>query len=72
MNAAMNALPTDDLRQELHALAERLPDTATWVDVEEYVRLRKAAAEGKAAIARGEIARDDEVQRVFAKYGVQV
>jgi hypothetical protein len=69
MNAVMKA-PPEDLRQALHALAERLPETATWMDVEEYARFRKAAVEGKEAIRRGEIASKDEVRRVFAKYGV--
>jgi hypothetical protein len=71
---AMSAVikdPLHDLRQELHALAERLPDTATWADVEEYARFRKAVAEGKAALERGEFASDDEVRRVFAKFGVK-
>ena len=69
----MNAVMRDpDLRQALHALAERLPENATWRDVEEYARLRKAAAEGKEAIRRGEIASEDEVRGVFAKYGVHL
>ena len=68
----MNAVMKADLRQALHALAERLPDNATWRDVEEYARLRKAAAEGKEAIRRGEIASEEEVRRVFAKFGVHL
>lgn len=60
------------MRDELHALAERLPDTATWADVEEYVRFRAAVAEGKAAARRGEFATDKEVRAVFAKWGVDV
>jgi hypothetical protein len=70
MSAVMKDPPPHDLRQALHALAERLPDNATWLDVEEYARFRKAVAEGKQAIRRGEIASEDEVRRVFAKYGV--
>lgn len=67
----MNAVMKDpDLRQALHALAERLPENATWRDVEEYARLREAAAEGKQAIRRGEIASEEDVRRVFAKFGV--
>ena len=72
MSALVKDPPPNDLRQALHALAERLPDNATWLDVEEYARLRKAAAEGKEAIRRGEIADEDEVRRVFAKYGVHL
>lgn len=60
------------LRQSLHTLAERLPDDASWADVAEYARFRAAAAEGKAAIARGDVASEDEVRRVFARFGVEV
>jgi predicted transcriptional regulator len=69
MNAQAKA---HDVRQELHALAERLPDGASWADVEDYAKFRAAVAEGKAAIASGEIASEAEVRRVFAKYGVKV
>mgnify|MGYP006338001437 CR=1 FL=1 len=69
MNAQIKA---PDVRDALHALAERLPEGASWADVEEYVRFRAAVAEGKEGIARGEIASEAEVRRVFAKYGVQV
>ena len=69
----MNAqVKSHDVRQQLHALAERLPDGASWADVEDYARFRAAVAEGKAAIVRGEIASEAEVRRVFAKYGVNV
>ena len=67
MNAQVKSY---DVRQQLHALAERLPDGASWADVEDYARFRAAVAEGKAAIVRGEIASEAEVRRVFAKYGV--
>ena len=63
---------THDVRQELHALAERLPDGASWADVEDYAKFRAAVVEGKSAIALGEIASDAEVRGVFAKYGVKV
>lgn len=69
MNAQIKA---PDVRDALHALAERLPEGASWADVEEYARFRAAVAEGKEAIARGEIASEAEVRRVFAKYGVKV
>lgn len=69
----MNAVVATDvptLRQTLHALAERLPEDASWADVAEYARFRVAAAEGKAAIAQGDLASEEEVRRVFAKFGV--
>jgi hypothetical protein len=71
MSAVIKDPPPHDVRQELHALAERLPEGATWADVEEYARFRAAVAEGKAAIRRGEIASDEAVREAFAKYGVR-
>lgn len=60
-----------NLREELHTLAEQLPEDATWEQVIERLRFRQVVAEGKAAAARGEFASEAEVRRVFAKYGVQ-
>lgn len=56
MSAVMKDPPNPDLRQQVHALAERLSDTATWRDVVEYARLRAAVAGGHEAIERGELA----------------
>ncbi len=72
MNAVIKDPPPPDLRQQLHALAERLPESATWHDVIEYARFRAAAVEGREAIQRGEFADEDDVRRVFAKFGVSV
>jgi hypothetical protein len=47
MNAVTKTSP-EDLRQALHALTERLPEAATWMDVEGYMRFRAAVAEGRA------------------------
>jgi predicted transcriptional regulator len=71
MNAVMKA-PPEDLRQALHALAERLPEAATWMDVEEYARFRAAVAEGRAAARRGEFASKEAVRAAFAEWGVDV
>lgn len=62
---------TASLKEELHTLAEQLPDEATWDDVIERIRFRQAVAEGKVAADRGEFASEDDVRRVFAKYGVK-
>jgi len=61
-----------DLSQQVHELADRLGPEATWDDVIEQARFRKAVQEGIAAADRGEFASDDEVRRVFAKWGVDV
>ena len=59
-----------DLRQEVHALAERLSTSATWGDVLEYARYRLAVQEGLAAARRGDFASDEEVETVYARLGI--
>jgi len=60
-----------NIRETLHTLAEQLPEDASIEDVIERLRYLRAVEEGKRAAARGEFASDDEVRRVFAKYGVE-
>ena len=60
-----------NLREELHTLAEQLPEDATWEQAIERLRFRQAVAEGKAAAARGEFASEEEVRRVFVKYSIR-
>jgi len=62
-----------DIKQALHALADHLPDNATWKDVvyEAYVR-QELEAGGLSEARRGEFASPDDVQAAFAKWGVQV
>ena len=59
------------LKQKAHELIDHLPDTATWDDVIEEARLRKAVEEGIAAADRGEFASDEEVRSAFARWGVK-
>lgn len=61
-----------NLKETLHTLADQLPEDATIEDVIERLRFRQAVAEGRRAAGRGEFATDEEVHRVFAKYGVKV
>jgi len=60
-----------NLRETLHTLAEQLPEDASIEDVIERLRFLRAVEEGKRAADRGEFASDEEVRRVFAKYGVE-
>jgi len=60
-----------NLRETLHTLAEQLPEDASIEDVIERLRFLRAVEEGKRAAERGEFASDEEVRRVFAKYGVE-
>ena len=60
-----------NLKQELHSLADQLPDSATWDDVIEEARFRKAVGVGIAAADRRAFATDDELKAAFAKWGVK-
>lgn len=59
------------LRQKLHQLADQLPADATWEDVIEEVRFRRAVESGIAAADRGAFASELEVREAFAKWGVR-
>ena len=59
------------IRETLHILAEQLPEDASIEDVIERLRYIRVVEEGKRAAARGEFASDEEVRRVFSKYGVE-
>lgn len=59
-----------DLSKQVHEIADQLPTDATWDDVIEQARFRKAVQEGIAAADRGEFASDEDVRRVFRKWGV--
>ena len=61
-----------NLRDQVHTLADRLSDSATWDDVIERARFLKAVQEGVEAANRSEFASPEEVRRVFKKWGVDV
>lgn len=60
------------LKQALHNLADQLPETATWDDVLEEVRFRRAVETGIRAADRGEFASPEEIRRTFASWGVAI
>jgi len=60
------------IREKVRELADRLPGNATWDDVIEEVRLRKAVEEGIAEADRGEFAKPEDVSAAFAKWGAQL
>lgn len=62
---------SDPLRQRLHELADQLPADATWDDVIEEARFRKAVEAGVAAADRGAFASEDEVKAAFARWNVK-
>jgi predicted transcriptional regulator len=59
------------IRGKVHALAEQLPPDASWDDVIEEARFRKAVELGIAAAERGAFATDAEVRDAFARWGVK-
>jgi predicted transcriptional regulator len=59
------------IRQKVHALAEELPPDASWDDVIEEARFRKAVELGIAAADRGAFATDEELRNAFARWGVK-
>lgn len=59
------------LKQKAHELIDQLPDTATWDDVIEEARFRKAVEEGIAAADRDDFASDEDVRQAFARWGVK-
>lgn len=61
-----------NLREELHTLAEQLPENATWKDVLYEAYVRQEIESGLEEAKRGEFATDDEVKSTFAKWGVQI
>jgi len=59
------------VKQELHQLADTLPENATWDDVIEEARFRRAVEAGTHAADRGAFATDEEVRAAFARWGVK-
>ena len=63
---------TATIRDKVHAIADELPADASWDDVIEEARFRKAVESGIAAAERGSFATEDEVRNAFARWGVKV
>jgi predicted transcriptional regulator len=59
------------VKHELRQLAETLPENATWDDVIEEARFRRAVEAGVRAADRGAFATDEEVRTAFARWGVK-
>lgn len=59
------------VKQELQQLAETLPESATWDDVIEEARFRRAVAMGIRAADTGAFATDEEVRAAFARWGAK-
>ena len=62
---------TQTIREKVHALAENLPADASWDDVIEEARFRRAVDLGIAAADRGAFATDEEIRSAFARWSVK-
>jgi predicted transcriptional regulator len=62
---------TQTIREKVRALAENLPPDASWDDVIEEVRFRRAVDFGSAAADRGAFATDEEIRSAIARWGVK-
>jgi len=62
---------TRTIRDKVHAIADELPADASWDDVIEEARFRKAVESSIAAADRGSFATDEEVRDAFARWGVK-
>ncbi len=54
------------IKEEVHRLADQLPDGATWDEVMYEIYVRQKIAAGEAAIAGGRTVPHDEVRKRFA------
>jgi hypothetical protein len=54
------------IKDEVHKLAEQLPDSATWDEVMYEVYVRQRIADGERALAEGRTVPHDEVKKRFA------
>ena len=61
-----------NIRDALHALAEQLPEGATWKDVAYEAYVRQEIEAGLEEARRGEFASGEELKSTFAKWGVQI
>lgn len=61
-----------NLKETLHALADRLPEDVTWDDVLEEVRFHRAVEAGISAADRCEFAGVDEIREAFTNWDVKV
>jgi len=65
-------MPSANIRQSLHTMADQLPEDATWKDVLYEAYVRQEIAAGQEAADRGQFASEDDVKSAFAKWGVQL
>lgn len=59
-------MSTTTIKEEIHRLADTLPDDATWDQVMYEIYVRQKIAGGEKAIAEGRVTSHDEVKKRFS------
>lgn len=59
------------IKRELRELADALPDNATWEDVIDEARFRRAVEAGLRAADRDAFATPEEIRATFKRWGVK-
>ncbi len=60
------------VKEILHDLADELPENATWEDVMEEVRFRRAVEVGIRAADRADFATPEELRAAFSRWNVDI
>lgn len=61
-----------NLREQVHELADHLPDNATWDDLMEEIRFRRAIEAGIKAAERGDFVNKEQVRETFKNWGANI
>ncbi len=59
-----------NLKDQLHDMANRLPESATWQDVMYAIYVRAEVERGLDDVRHGQIASDEQVSSIYRKHGV--
>lgn len=55
-------------KEEVRLLLERLPDEASFEDIQYHIYVQEAIRRGREAAARGELVGQDEIERRMSKW----
>jgi predicted transcriptional regulator len=55
-------------KEEVRLLLERLPDEASFEDIQYHIYVQEAIRRGREAAARGELVEQDEIERRMSKW----
>jgi len=61
----MMSTPATNIKQAVHQLVDKLPETATWDDVAYHIEVRASIERGLADVAAGRVYTTEEVYKHF-------